>query len=84
LVRIDLEDNRYGARRPTDDPEVYIDCLRRAAGRHVENYPTIARMLVERAELVAVGRFDYEANVLTVTDRQALVEWLRPAHTRPA
>lgn len=57
---VDLEDNRYMRRPPYGDLEAYLDCVRRAAGRHVERYPTVARMMLPEDELIAVGRWHPE------------------------
>jgi hypothetical protein len=60
LGLVDLEDNRYGRDRPYGNVDVYVDCLRRAAGRHVERYPTVARVMLPEDELIVVGRWHPE------------------------
>jgi uncharacterized protein YchJ len=75
-VRVDFEGdaelfNTYGAR------------VRRAAERHTwtgpegrEGYPTRACAYVSPEELVAVGTYDPDQARVTVTDVEALTEWL--------
>lgn len=69
-VRVDFEGNAYGAH-----PD-YRAKLLHAAGRHVTNYPTTARMFVPRDELMFVGTYDHENGVLHVEDSAPLVNWL--------
>jgi hypothetical protein len=75
LVVIDLEDNRYQPPKPADDMAVYLDCLARAAGRHVARYPTVARLAVDPASLTVVGTWDPDAQVLSIDDAAPLAEW---------
>lgn len=72
---IDFEGNRYGAQNIV----TYADRLVHAAGRHREHYPTVARLVVDRSELVRVGTFDLRAERARVDNRenrQQLAEWL--------
>ena len=82
LVIIDLEDNRYGRVSPADDLEVYMDCLKRAAGRHWQRYPTVARIVVNAGDVHQVGTFEVlgdgqmePASHLTLTDSGELEAW---------
>lgn len=50
-----------------------------AAGRHLENYPTIARRQVGRSELIAVGEFDTLSGAVQLSgprERELLCRWL--------
>jgi hypothetical protein len=70
-VLIDLEDNRYHF----VNVQNYADKVLIAAGRHVTQYPTVARMLVERADLIWVGTYDYESHTLVITNEHELKDW---------
>ncbi len=48
-----------------------------AAGRHVDNYPTSARMVVRAAELQVIGTYDTDTWTLKVDHGPALEAWLR-------
>lgn len=51
-----------------------------AAGRLEENYPTTAKMLCRKGDLIIVGYFDSKNNVFTPADsdtaKQALCQWM--------
>lgn len=70
-VLIDYEGNRYGSM----NMRTFEEKLLHAAGRHIENYPTVARAMVKSADLIAVGRYDYETKTLSVDNRDALLGW---------
>jgi hypothetical protein len=68
-VRIDFEGNVFGAANGS-----FRDCLARAAGRHVEKYPTRARLYVnDDEEVIAVGTYDTETRELRL-ERPGLLE----------
>lgn len=68
-IVVDVEDGRYTR-------SGYADCVAQAHGRHVTKYPTIARFSVPAAELHAVGTYDASFGIVTVTDQDALCDWL--------
>jgi hypothetical protein len=72
-VRIDYEGGKFGQFGS------WREMLDHAAGRHVTNYPTIARMWVDPADVLEVGTFDYDTRVLDITDAEALDQW-SPTH----
>ncbi|HEY9282358.1 MAG TPA: hypothetical protein VIP46_02790 [Pyrinomonadaceae bacterium] len=72
-IRIDFEGNLYGAVNGSFD-----DCLARAAGRHVERYPTCARLTVNPNDVIAVGSYDSTRSYLLV-DEPGLLEAYRAA-----
>lgn len=56
----------------------YADLAMRAAGRMVENYPTIAKALIETRRLHPVGWLDMLAGEITVdgpAEKEALEAW---------
>lgn len=53
-VRIDFEGDKYDSASIV----TFADKVLIAAGRHVENYPTVARMHVRPTDLYAVATFD--------------------------
>jgi hypothetical protein len=55
--------------------QTYAEKVQHAAGRHVTNYPTVARMLVPATDLRWVGTYDYEANRLNLTNQTELDAW---------
>jgi hypothetical protein len=76
-VRIDFEGARYGQM----GMETWADKLLFAAGRHVTNYPTVARLHVPREDLVDVGWWDTEANTVDLDGDKIdhVREWLGDA-----
>ena len=48
-----------------------------AAGRHVANYPTSARISLPRSQLHVIGTYDTDTWVLDVHDQHALDGWLQ-------
>lgn len=52
----------------------FADKVLIAAGREAENYPTVAKYLVDPAEVEEVGTFD--GHSITVTNEDALREWI--------
>lgn len=71
-VRIDFEGNLHGAVNVV----TYADRVEIACGRHQVSYPTVARMSVPAADVAAVGVFDPETGVVTVTAPDLLTGWL--------
>ena len=71
-VRIDYEGDLYNA----SNVVTFADRVRRAYGRQVENYPTVARMVVLQDDLWPVGWFDPAAGLVHCTDPDRLAEWL--------
>jgi hypothetical protein len=67
---IDYEGGRHAANIKT-----FADRCLHAGGRHVEHYPTVARMFIADTELQLVGEFDGER--VTVSDIDALADWLQ-------
>lgn len=72
--RIDYEGNLYGAM----NMNTYTERVYHAAGRHVTKYPTVARVWCNPADLVRVGTFHYETQVLLIDpDMQPTVDaWI--------
>ena len=60
VVRIDYEGNRFNAVNIV----TWADRCYHAAGRHLANYPTIARAWVEPDTMVLVGELDMETGVV--------------------
>jgi hypothetical protein len=71
-TRIDYEGNRHGAVNLV----TFADRVQVAAGRYLNDAPTIARAWVAREDLVLVGSYDPHLGVVTVTVRQPLAAWL--------
>lgn len=75
-VRIDYEGNLYGAANIT----TFADRVYHAASRHTAHegrgYPTRARQVVERDELVQVGCFDEKLGIVRVERPLPLQRWL--------
>lgn len=72
-VLIHFEGNLYGA----DNLKTYEGRIRQAAGRQVERYPTMAKMVVAREQLVEVGRYDYANDrVLNLLNEHLLQGWI--------
>jgi len=72
LVELWFEGNLYGA----PALETYPARVRQAAGRMTENYPTIARMIVDREKVVYVGQYDTETDELAIERQDLLDHWL--------
>lgn len=53
----------------------YDEKLLHAADRLVVRYPTVARTITPRAELVPVGTYDYGSFTAEITDEAALAAW---------
>lgn len=70
-VEIDFESNRYGA----ENMKTYEDKLLHAADRHVTRYPTVARRLVGLSDVIAVGTYDVEGQILYITQEKHLLGW---------
>ena len=68
---VDYEGNRYGA----ENMRLYSERLLHAAGRHVDQYPTVARLWARHIDLIEVGSYDYETRALTVTNPTELEAW---------
>ena len=71
-VRIDYEGDLYNA----SNVVTFADRVRRAHGRQVANYPTVARMVVPQDDLWPVGWYDPEQGLVHCTDEVRLAEWL--------
>jgi hypothetical protein len=71
-VRIDYEGGVYGQ----VGLDVFANRLLHAGARHVDGYPTTARLVVPAAALHAVGTYDAATNELMCTDEQALAAWV--------
>lgn len=72
-IQIDYE----GAVYNQANIQTYADKLSIAAGRHTNQYSTIARMVVPSASLVGVGVWDDMDGTITVTNASALAAWLQ-------
>ena len=55
----------------------WLDAVKRAAGRAVVEYPTVARMLVSPDDLIQVGTWHAPTDTVEVTDEFNLHVWLR-------
>lgn len=53
----------------------FDDKLLHAAGRLIQRYPTIARMVLAEPQLLFVGLYDYETKTLDVESREVLDGW---------
>lgn len=72
-VLIYYEGNIHNASNLTE----FSQRLACAAGRLVENYPTVAKMMVRPEQVRAVGTYTTDGwRVIEVTDRPTLAEWL--------
>lgn len=73
---IDYEGNLYGSQNVV----TFADRCAIAAGRHLERYPTVARMVVHRNRLVEIGEFDPEFGQVELIEdpraRELLADWL--------
>jgi hypothetical protein len=56
-------------------PRPYEEMVYHAADRMAVDYPTVAKAVVDTADLVKVGYFDYTTTKLMVTDQAALDAW---------
>ena len=74
-IRIDYEGNRNHA----CNIKTWEDKVFHAAGRHVTNYPTIARALVTEENVIEVGVFRCEDNwknpSYEITNPEVLNQW---------
>lgn len=73
-VLVDYEGNRYGS----ESFKTYADRCLHAAGRHVTNYPTIARAFMPANQLRPVGTFDdlFGEVHLDAGQEATLAQWL--------
>ena len=71
-ILVDFEGNRYGS----ESLQRFDHRLLIAAGRHIERYPTVARMVVPAEELIPVGWYNADTEELDVDDATALADWL--------
>jgi hypothetical protein len=67
-ICIDFEDGRY-------TPAPYVELVARAAGRHRDRHPTVARAFVDRDAVVAIGWFDAGEGIVVVEDAERLTAW---------
>jgi len=74
-VCVDYQGNLYG----TGNIQTWEDKVFHAAGRHVTNYPTIARAWAMANELIEVGVFrcgdNWKNPSYEITDPEALNQW---------
>lgn len=74
-ITIDFE----GALHASEAHATYEGRLVSAAGRHLQNYPTVARMSVPEDDLCPVGLYDGAAQRIERIDaRETLARWLAP------
>lgn len=73
-VMLDYEGNKYDAA----NLRRFVERCYHAWSRHVERYPTVARIYVQGAEVIEVGTFDPERKIVTLNplDEPKLVRWL--------
>lgn len=69
---IDFEGNLYRA----SNVRTFADRVRQAWGRHSQEYPTVARMVVPAETLVQVAWYEPDDEEVDVLDRQTLAAWL--------
>lgn len=67
---IDFEGDRFG------HMPHFTDKLLHAAGRHVEHYPTVARLHVEASTVLAVGTYNTETRAIQIWNSEALESWI--------
>jgi hypothetical protein len=82
-VEVYFEGNLHGA----VNMATLADRALHAAGRMVHDYPTVAKMTVPRAALVAVGTFDPRAAKIELTgpdSERAVAFWLGAQELDPA
>jgi hypothetical protein len=72
LVKIDYEGNKFGG----SYFELYAHRVRHAAGRHVANYPTVARAWVPVETLHQVGWYDVDSERIRIEDSEKLEGWI--------
>lgn len=72
-INIDYEGGIYG--------QVGLESFNRrvmqAAGRHINRYPTSARMNLPAADMQSIGEYDTDSWTMKVNDQAALDAWLR-------
>lgn len=75
-LRIDYEGDTHG---PTEQFAAWADRVHHAWGRHVSNYPTVARSEMASEELIAVGMYDPLEGVVTlhVSELEQVAAWLQ-------
>lgn len=72
-ITVDYEGAIYGQA----NIKTYADRALHAAGRHLQNYPTVARAVVRRSELLQVGWFDLGRGITLLDDaEEAAASWL--------
>jgi hypothetical protein len=76
---VDFEGNTVHP-APEDKPrhEVVLQRLLSASGRHIEEYPTVARACVPVDDLTEVAVWRFAPNTLEVNDAEELDAWLAP------
>jgi hypothetical protein len=77
-ILIDYEGNLYGA----VGLEVYEERVFHAYDRHTWHgvgYPTVARQLVDRDEVIKVGTYNHEAKAVEISRRDLVDEWCNEA-----
>jgi len=79
----DYEGNRYRS------PQLarYADRVFHAAGRHLERYPTVARVWVSPEQMIEVGWFDRRTGRVELHDTEArllVADWLSVESIDPA
>lgn len=74
------EGNIYGA----SNIRSYEDCLEVAAGRMIEKYPTVARMIVRGEDLILAGVWDPETKVLYVHEKEVIDAWTKGIWVSPS
>ena len=73
LILVDYEGGLYGCA----DHRTLAGRLYHAAGRHVQRYPTVARMMAPADKLQAVGTYCTDRwEIVDVTDLDAVEAWL--------
>lgn len=74
-IRIDYE----GAKHNPSNIRTYEDKLFHAAGRHLQNYPTVARSWVPAEELIEIGEYFVDDETwerrLVITDHETHQKW---------
>lgn len=72
---VDYEGDIYGS----ESLARYADRVNQAAGRHADNYPTVARQMVPSDSLVEVGCYSPESGQVLLhgpEEQQLLADWL--------
>lgn len=70
-VLVHFEGNRYGA----ENLKRFDERVEHAAGRLIQNYPTIAKASLAVTDLAAVGTYDSESRAILVYDSETLARW---------